>query len=130
LDSGVIRRLNFIFLLIPSINIRAFLYSTLNLLVGIDVCIEGVVVDCGKEAYIGETMKENELILRFHSDKFRSVYLLDFNIAKAFICMLTFIDRINSPFVIFQNFTVLSQEPLINVCSSYKSNEFKFNVLV
>ncbi len=27
----------------------------------------------------------------------------------------------------FQNFTVLSQDPLINVCSSYKSNEFKYN---
>jgi len=74
-------------------------------------------IDCLIEAYIGESKRELHY-LRFQLWEFRFFYLLEFKTAKANICMSTFIDRINVPFVIFQNFTVLSAEPLINVCSS------------
>ncbi len=58
------------------------------------------------ELFIGE------FFTRIRNNVFHS---LEFNTAKAFIVMSVFIDRVNFPFVIFQNFTVLSKEPLINV---------------
>jgi hypothetical protein len=43
---------------------KAFEENTVfYLLVGIDVCIEVVVVDCGKEAYIGEAKIKRTLFL-------------------------------------------------------------------
>ena len=38
--------------------ISMYCFKTLYLLVNIDVCVEEVVVDCGKEAFIGEAMIE------------------------------------------------------------------------
>ncbi len=54
----MIRRFNFIFLLILSIKIHVFSYITLILPVSADVCSDDVVDDLVKEAYIGEAKRE------------------------------------------------------------------------